>query len=112
MSESRQPPLTLAMELDRFKKASKRLLETYVEVEAKEIYGTSKHVLMAKFLVLALTALAICLSAYGLIYELAHAAAINFFSNGSDLTQKLFAHGMILVIFGGVALTAQQRASK
>ncbi len=94
---------TISTELQGLKRASKNLFDSYLDLGKREVIGASKTAIIAKVAVLAFVALAIALSSYGLVYELVAMGMHALLRDASEYTQKIAAHGAILVVCLGGA---------
>ena len=81
------------------KQATQNLLQAYLDRGSRDVLGASKAAIVAKFSALALAAVAIGASTYGIIYEAATLAVAALFPSWDATVQKLAAHAAILVVF-------------
>lgn len=111
-TQSRPEPLpSLESALDEMKRAGKELLEAYVSEGTKELLGTTGRVVLTKFIVVALSAFAIGLSLYGLIFE---AVLVGYARNWAGATPeacRLATHATVLAVFSLVAIALARRRS-
>lgn len=94
-----QPALPMSVEVENLKIASKRLLEAYLEAATRELLGASKSVLVAKSALVALTAIAVGLSAYGLIHQLVLLGIVRVMAAYDEPSQNAVAHAVVLAVF-------------
>ena len=106
-----RPTATISAEIGNLKKSSKRLLEAYIDSGSRDLFGTSRRVVVAKFSAIALAAVGVALSVYGMIYELIHIEAVEMMPNYTDTMQKSVTHGVILIMSLAMALVLKTKNS-
>ena len=84
-------------------------MEAYIESGSRDLFGTSRSVVVAKFSAIALSAIGIALSIYGIVYEVVHAGAVQVLPNYTESIQKLVTHGAILLIFLVMAMALRSK---
>ena len=100
---------SVSAEFGNFKQSFQRLLDAYLECGIRELLGTTRRVVVAKLSALALSAVGVALSIYGIVYELVHAGAINVLPQYTESVQKLATHAVMVVIFLLMAMTLSSK---
>lgn len=103
-STSHPGPGSLQSALDDVKRAGSRLVEAYVEAGTSEVLNAGKRVALAKFSAIALSALAIGLSLYGLCLEFVQLGLSRLWLGHSPELYRLMSHAVLFVLFAGIGL--------
>ncbi len=103
-TQTRTDPLpSLESAFDEMKRAGKELVEAYVSEGTKEVLGATGRVILTKFTVFALSAFAIGLSLYGLIFEAVLIGYTRAWEGATPEMSKMAAHATMVLAFGIVA---------
>ena len=112
-SYTRQQPLpSLAAAFAEVKRAGGKLVEAYVSEGTKEVLGATGRVVLAKFSAIALSAFAIGLSLYGLIFEAVNMGFTRIWVGAAPEMTKMASHATIVVLFGLIALVLTPKAKE
>lgn len=109
-SYTRQQPLpSLAAAFAEVKHAGGKLVEAYVSEGTKEVMGATGRVVLAKFSAIALSAFAIGLSLYGLIFEAVNLGFTRFWLGSTPEMTKMASHATVVVLFALIALVLTRK---
>lgn len=81
------------------RRAGRHLAESYVEAGTTEVLAATRRVVLVKLSAIALSAFAIGLSLYGLIFEATRAAIAGGWPSAGATRATLTAHATILAVF-------------
>jgi len=90
---------SLSGALTDLKRAGGSLLEAYLNAGTKEMLDSSRQVILAKFSGIAALAIAIGLSAYGLVFELTGWVIAQLAPDSGPVTRRALCHAAILATF-------------
>ena len=105
------PPPTFVSAFDELKRSSSKLIEAYVAAGTTEVLGASRTVILAKFSAIALLALAIGFSTYGIAFELADLAVNAAVPDAAPEVGRLLSHLLVLVLAAIAAFVALKTKS-
>lgn len=89
---------SLGSVFDELKRSGSKLVEAYVAAGTTEVLGASRRVILAKFSAIALLALAVGLSTYGVSFELAGLAVNAALPDAAPEVGRLLSHLLVLAV--------------